>query len=184
MSEQSSLSVVDQVRFWVLNTVVGLNFCPFARKPVEDDAVRYIAVGSGKKKQVLETLMLQCQLLEDNPAIATSLVILDQGYADFYAYLDMLDIAQELMSMEGYDGVYQLASFHPDYCFDGLDVDDAANYTNRSPWPVLHLIREQELEALLEHYPQPELIPERNITVAREKGATFLQDLLSQARDV
>ena len=179
---QTEASIIKQVRYWVLNTVVGLNFCPFARKPLEDEAINFCIVGSSKKKQVLEMLLQQCALLQENTDLATSLLILDQGYADFYDYLDILEVAQELMALEGYEGVFQLASFHPDYCFDGLDIDDAANFTNRSPYPILHLIREQELEDLLEHYPNPEDIPLRNIDFARDKGVEVLQRLLEQAK--
>ncbi|NRB39123.1 MAG: DUF1415 domain-containing protein [Pseudomonadales bacterium] len=184
MSDETQQLLIQQMKNWVLNTVVGLNFCPFARKPLEDDAINYCVVGSSKKQAVLEMLLQQCVLLEEDQNIATSLIILDLGFADFYAYLEVLDLALALLSAEGYDGVYQLASFHPEYCFDGLEFDDAANFTNRAPFPVLHLIREQELTDLLLVYPQPEKIPERNIQFAREKGVVFLQNLLNQSKQV
>ena len=77
------------------------------------------------------------------------------------------------------DGIYQLASFHPDYCFADADPDDPANYTNRSPCPTLHLLREASLEQALRHVENPEEIPERNIRVARELGAEQLRDMLN-----
>ena len=87
-------------------------------------------------------------------------------------------MANSLMSQGGYAGIYQLASFHPDYCFEGEDKNDPANYTNRSPYPILHILRESSIEAVLKRYPEPESIPENNIAKARELGSSFLQALL------
>ncbi len=87
-------------------------------------------------------------------------------------------IANALIEKQGYEGIYQLASFHPDYCFEGVEQDDASNYTNRSPYPMLHLIREASLEKVLAHYPDPEKIPVRNIAYTQEMGQASLQHLL------
>jgi hypothetical protein len=87
-------------------------------------------------------------------------------------------LASSLIDQGGYCGIYQLASFHPDYCFDGESRDDPANYTNRSPYPILHILRESSIEAVLKRYPQPESIPENNIAKARELGSSFLRALL------
>ncbi|MCY4045808.1 MAG: DUF1415 family protein, partial [Cellvibrionales bacterium] len=91
-----------------------------------------------------------------------------------------VDVATEQMLVQGYEGVYQLASFHPDYYFDGEPLSDPANYSNRSPYPMLHILREASLEKALNHYNEPESIPERNIAFAREKGADFFTEILTR----
>ena len=92
-----------------------------------------------------------------------------------------MEIANDLMFEQGYEGVYQLASFHPDYCFADSEADDPANYTNRSPYPMLHLIREQSIEKALALYKKPESIPETNVQLARELGLKKMQSLLEEA---
>lgn len=171
-------SVISATRFWIEQVVIGLNFCPFARREVEKNRVRYSVCESGKKKGVLECFLSECRLLDDDNNIETTLLILPRGYSDFSIYLDVLDLIQQLLEAEGYEGVYQLASLHPDYCFEGEDFDDPANFTNRSPYPMIHILREQSLERALGAHPDPESIPERNIKLAREMGFDQMLALL------
>ena len=96
--------------------------------------------------------------------------------------VDFLAVAEALLVEQGYEGTYQLASFHPDYCFDGAEQDDPANFTNRSPWPMLHLLREAGLEHALAHYPDPEAIPERNIERMGQLGSERLSAELAALR--
>jgi hypothetical protein len=110
--------------------------------------------------------------------IQTTILVFPSGFDNFEEYLDMLGLANLLIFQGGYGGIYQLASFHPNYCFDGEAENDPANYTNRSPYPLLHILRESSVEAALKLYPQPERIPEHNIAKARKLGAEFLQALL------
>ena len=108
--------------------------------------------------------------------------MLRPGLEDFDDYLDFLAVAEALLVEQGYEGTYQLASFHPDYCFDGAEQDDPANFTNRSPWPMLHLLREAGLEQALAHYPEPEAIPERNIERMGQLGSERLSAELAALR--
>ena len=133
---------------------------------------------SDKLENQLQELIYSCEQLDRESDIETSLLILPNGLADFDDYLDFLDLANELMHKQGYEGIYQLASFHPDYCFDGVDAADASNFTNRSPYPMLHLIRESSLEKVLAHYPSPEEIPVRNINYTQTLGVNVLQQIL------
>ena len=103
-----------------------------------------------------------------NPDVETVIVIYPTGLESFFDYLDFLETANELLIEEGYEGTYQLASFHPDYCFDEVKQDDPSNYTNRSPYPILHILREASLERVLQSYKEPESIPENNINLARK----------------
>jgi uncharacterized protein len=113
-----------------------------------------------------------------NPGTETSFLILPEGFSDFLAYLDLVGLAEELLENEGFEGIYQVASFHPEYMFEGSPEDDPANYTNRSPYPMLHLLREESIEKALEHYQgDPEEIPGRNVDFAREKGIVYMKML-------
>ena len=121
------------------------------------------------------------QRLDFAKEIETTLLILPNGHQDFDDYLELVDYAERLLEQQGYEGIYQIATFHPFYCFHGSEKNDPANFTNRSPYPILQLLREESIEKALEKYPHPEKIPERNIQFAREKGITYMQALLNSA---
>jgi len=116
--------------------------------------------------------------MNTNTNIETSLLILP-SLSDFEKFLDVLDISTELLKKEGYEGIYQLASFHPRYRFLDTKIDDPSNYTNRSPYPMLHILRESSIEAAIKHYPNPEKIPDRNIEFTQELGLKKVKKLLS-----
>lgn len=176
--QKSAETIITQTKQWLEKIVIGCNFCPFAAKPFFQDKIRYRVVASAQKKDILEALVRECSWLEENVETETSLLILPEGYEKFDAYLDLLDIAEQLLEKEGYEGIFQLASFHPDYRFAGSKADDAANYTNRSPYPILHLLKEESIEKALEKFPDPDKIPDKNIAFAREKGLEYMKNLL------
>ena len=165
--------VLSGTRQWLSEIVIGLNFCPFAKPPFLQERIHFVETSEKKQAAILEGLVAECEYLDKNAEVDTSLFILTAACGDFYQYLDLLDVANQLLSELGYEGVYQLASFHPQYCFDNCDFDDASNYTNRSPWPMFHLIREDMLEAVLASVAEPEKIPERNIAKCNELGASY-----------
>lgn len=167
---------------WVKQVIMKYNICPFARREIEKDSIRYHVCQYRAMDQVLEDFIVECQRLDKHPEIETCLFILPQGYEGFYPYLDLVDIANDLLVEQGYEGTYQLASFHPDYCFDGEPMDDAANYTNRSPYPTIHIIREEGMAIALASYDEPESIPERNISFCRRKGSDFFEQKLKQCQ--
>jgi hypothetical protein len=167
-----------QTQQWLKHFIIKHNICPFAHAVVEKKQVFYAIDAYVEMEACLHQLIEECQRLDQQNTIETTLIIYTQSLQTFDDFLAYLDIANELLIAQHYEGVYQLASFHPDYCFEGLDENDAANYTNRSPFPMLHLIRESSLETALEHYPNPELIPERNIKLTRELGMNALNALL------
>ncbi len=181
MTETDNTQVIAETRSWVDSVIVALNFCPFAKRELDRDSVHFGALREDTLADYLHRLIDECGRLDQDPAIETSLLILPQDFADFDAFLDLLALANELLAEQGYEGIYQLASFHPDYRFDDTPADDAANYTNRSPHPLLHLIREASIERALAQYPQPEKIPERNVALAREKGTAAMQALLDNS---
>jgi len=168
---------VASTRCWIEKVVIGENFCPFARRVMEQEAIRFAVCHEADPVEVLQTLMAEIRQLDARPDIETGLLILPRGFADFDAYLDLVALAGQLLIEQGYEGVYQLASFHPVYRFADSAAVDAADYTNRSPWPMLHLLREASLERALAAYPDPEGIPQRNIEQARARGVAALRAL-------
>ncbi|MBU3003721.1 DUF1415 domain-containing protein [Paraglaciecola arctica] len=170
--------VVAAVKTWIDKVIIGLNFCPFAKKEIERNTVRYAIFPASLANDALSLLLDELTLLDKQPDIQTTLLIFPAGFSDFESYLDMLEMANSLLAQGGYSGMYQLASFHPDYCFEGEDYTDPANYTNRSPYPILHILRESSIDAVLKRYPDPHKIPENNIAKARELGTTVLQALV------
>ncbi len=168
---------IENTKKWVTNIVVGLNFCPFAGQAVLQNKVRYSVEDTGNPETILATLFEECLYLDKHQEIETTLLILSKGVDDWEEYLEIADLGSELLKEQGYEGIYQLATFHPDYLFEGSRQDDAANYTNRSPYPTLHLIREASLEEAIGSYPDVDKIPERNIALARKLGVAELVKL-------
>ncbi len=175
---------VAQTRCWVKEVVIGLNLCPFARVPFEADSIRYQVCKANEDDAVYAALIEEMATFAQLPAdeAETALFIVPDGLQDFDTYLDVLEDAQVALEEAGLDDMLQLASFHPHYCFEGLQADDPANYTNRSPYPMFHLIRQDGLAAALESWPDPESIPKRNVALLREMGLESIQTLLNKCR--
>jgi hypothetical protein len=171
-------SITQETQRWLDAVVVAYNFCPFAKRELDNQRVRFSVCNSSKKKDALESFLAECRYLDNHENIETSLLILPVGYNDFHAYLDVLDLAEQLLEMENYEGVYQVASFHPQYCFADADIDDAANFTNRSPYPMLHILREASLEKAIASHPDADAIPATNIQQARSLGYEFMKNIL------
>jgi hypothetical protein len=169
---------IEETKKWLETVVIAHNICPFAKR-VFDDGIYFAIENSTDVEMCLENLLDECARLDENEAIETILLIYTKAFADFDDYLDFVEIAQRLLEVEDYEGIYQLASFHPNYCFEGSNENDAANYTNRSPYPMLHLLREESVEKALENYPNPENIPENNIKLTRELGLQKMKETLA-----
>lgn len=173
-------TIIQQTRCWVESVIIALNFCPFARRELEAGHIHFQVSHNMNIEDSLHSLIGEFQRLDKSPEIETTLLIFADGFKKFDDYLELLDLANELLVTMKYEGIYQLASFHPDYCFAGESENHAGNYTNRSPYPMLHIIREGSLERALENYPDPESIPERNIKVACEKGTEQMRAMLQK----
>ena len=163
--------------------MVECNFCPFAKRELDRDSVRYVVCDALELESCVESVFEECVFLDSNEAVETTLIVFSKAFKSFDDFLDCVDIAEQLLTQQGYDGVYQMASFHPDYCFADATNDDAANYTNRSPFPMLHLLREASLEKALVSYPDPENIPKRNVDKAREIGFKAMKARLDRCRN-
>lgn len=170
-------TLIDNTKKWILDVVIGCNFCPFAAKEVKQGTVRYHVEEDDDLNACLQVFLNECELLDANPEIETTIIILPIGFDEFEDYLDLVEAAEEILEENGYEGTYQVASFHPHYCFEGEDPEDASNFTNRSPYPMLHILREESVERALERYPDAEGIPQRNIDFARTKGSAYMKML-------
>lgn len=173
----------QEVRHWLEIMVVGEGLCPFAARPMREGRVRIAVCAEDDDDGIYRCVLQEVErLLNDSASrIETTVVALPRGLESFDHYLDMLGMLEDALEELSLDGVLQLASFHPDYVFDGVAADDVSNYTNRSPCPLFHLIREEELAAALESYPEPERIPERNRQRMHELGLQGIKRLLRSA---
>ena len=118
--------------------------------------------------------------MQQHDDIETTLIIYSDGFRSFSRYLDLVDYANDLLIDSGFEGVFQLATMHPEYCFADDDFDAASNFTNRSPYPMLHIIREASMAKVLKVYKEPEKIPENNMALAEQKGSDFFQTVLTR----
>lgn len=183
INESKPEKIIAQSKVWVNDVIVRLNICPFAKAEVQAQTVHYRVVSKSSFNDYLETLWQECVNLDTNNDIATTLIVFSDSNMDFDEYLDLVEFSEQKIASEGYEGIYQLASFHPEYCFDMQEPQDAANFTNRSPYPMLHLIREADIEKALSTFLKPEMIPERNIEYTRRKGYQHMQGLLESCYD-
>jgi len=166
--------VVAATRAWLEKDVIGLNLCPFAQAVHAAGRIRYFVSEADSAKALRADLLEELLFLKEaDPAqVDTTLLIHPRVLSDFYEFNDFLDVADDVLKDLGLRGEIQIASFHPQYQFEGTEPDDVTNRTNRSPYPTLHLLREASVEEALEGYPDAEEIPQRNIETMRRLYGT------------
>jgi len=172
MTTPDSATVTDHTRQWLEKAVIGLNLCPFAKAPHVKNLVRISVSQARHLDGFLEDLDRELQLLGDPPAdeLETTLLVHPTLFPDFDTFNQMLDIADAAVVDNGLEGIVQIAPFHPDFQFEGTDSDDIGNYTNRSPYPTLHLIREDSIAKAAQAFPDASAIFERNIALLEKMG--------------
>jgi len=172
---------IEKTDAWLRDWVIELNLCPFARHPYEQGKVDIVSSDESDVESVFRFVLSELDRLQQTAPeeLETTLVVTENALTAFDQYLNFLQLLESAISESGLEGIVQIASFHPDYCFEGVTEDDAANYTNRSPFPMFHLIREESLEKAVADYPEPEKIPQRNIQLLREMG---IGEILSRYR--
>jgi hypothetical protein len=165
-------AVIALTQEWLQRAVIGLNLCPFAKSVHVKQQIRYVVCNALDDDGVAADLERELALLADaDPeAIDTTLIILPYALPDFYDYNDFLDTGDRLLKRMDLVGVFQIASFHPDYQFADSEPDDIENYTNRSPFPILHLLREESIDRAVDAYPDTDEIYERNMETMRRLG--------------
>lgn len=170
-------SIIAKTRYWVENFVIGLNLCPFAKREVDRDRLRILVTEADSALTLVSVLEAELAAIRDDDTIGTTLIVHPNTLSDFVAYLDFLDVADQVLVEKELEGEIQIASFHPDYQFAGTEPGDLSNFTNRSPYPMLHLIREADVEQAALRHPDVEGIPERNIALMNELGFEKLNAL-------
>lgn len=164
--------VVRDMQTWLERAVIGLNLCPFAKSVHVKGQIRYVVSLASDRAAILEELKRELLKLEaDDPAfIDTSLIMLPACFGNFFEFNDFLKQVERLVTNMKLDGVIQVASFHPLFQFAGTDSDDIGNFTNRAPYPTLHLLREASIDRAVEAFPQAEAIFSKNIETLRKLG--------------
>ena len=169
--------ITDQTQRWLANVVLGLDLCPFAPQVVEQGSVRYCVSEASSTDTLTEALLAEIEYLDHHVETETTLLIHPQVLDNFEDYLAYLETANAILAHLNYEGVYQIASFHPAYLFADSDENDPANYSNRSPYPMLHLLREASLEDAIASHPNIDAIPEQNIARLRQMGLIRIKQL-------
>lgn len=171
--------ITKDVDKWLYEVVIGLNLCPFAMKPYKNQQIRTFIAQASKPNELLEELFIEFnKLLNTNEkTLETTLVVVPNMLADFYDYNDFLAEVDALIANNDWVGIFQVASFHPDYQFAGTQPEDAENLTNRAPYPIIHLLREESLEKAIARYPDPESIPDKNIETVTHLSPKKTQQL-------
>lgn len=164
-STTNNQAITASVNQWLDDVVIGLNLCPFAAKPQRNQQIKIYVSNATREEELLQDIL--DQLLELNTKapleLETTLVVVPDMLHDFTDYNFFIDWVEALIRQQDWEGVFQVATFHPNYYFAGTEPDDAENLTNRAPYPIFHLIREESMEKVLKHYPNPEAIPDTNI---------------------
>lgn len=167
----------QQTHRWLSEFVVGLNLCPFARPFLDSPQLRIEVCPATDDNDLARFFLAELDALQSSneSEIATSLLVFTGALTAFEDYLDFLDFARQLLADAGLEGLVQLASFHPDYSFEGEPQDAASHFSNRSPWPTIHLIREDMLSRVLQDFADPEGIPDHNIATLNTLGVEELR---------
>lgn len=173
---------VEATLQWVDDIVIAHNFCPFAKYVRTPNKIRCEEI-NGEAGEILETLYDEMLHLDNNEATATTLLVLTHpSLARFDEYLDILAISEKMLQDWGFSGRYQLASFHPNYIFEGSSSEDSENYTNRSPYPLFHLIRERDISQYMKNEEDAEKIFNQNIEKANTLGCPYFESQLDRLR--
>ena len=179
-SKQSE--IISAVESWLERAVIGLNLCPFARAVHIRKQIRYIVTSATEPAQLVEALTEELNYLHacDPQVTDTTLLIHPWVLEDFSDYNEFLDVADVILAGMGLEGEIQIASFHPDYQFSGTQRDDVSNFTNRSPFPILHLLREDSIDRAVAAIPNTDAIYKQNIVTLKRLGKDGWNDLFNK----
>ena len=175
---------IEDTQAWLTRAVVGLNLCPFAKAVMAKGQVRYVVTELTEPEQVLKLLQSEMQTLvvADPDTLDTTLLIAPYLLPDFLDFNEFLFDCEAVLQAMDLEGVLQIADFHPNYQFAGTAPEDVENRTNQSPYPTLHLLREDSVSRAVQAFPDAALIYERNTALLREMGTAGWLALGIQAR--
>lgn len=172
MNKESNEAIIAAMQLWLERAVIGLNLCPFAKAVHVKKQIRYAVSSATTPEALLDDLISELELLAESSAekIDTTLLILPNVLGDFLDYNDFLEVADETLEELDLAGELQIASMHPRYQFADTQPDDMENYTNRSPYPALHLLRESSVDKAVAAFPEADQIFEKNIATMNKLG--------------
>lgn len=173
---------VEETRLWVEKMVIGLNLCPFAKRELVKNRIRFRVSQATREEALIEDLEQELVSLTENRDIETTLLIHPDVLTDFFDYNQFLPWANRLLGQLAMKGLFQIASFHPGYCFAYSEDDAISNFTNRSPYPMLHIIREDSLAEAVANYAEADKIPDRNCELLEAMGDDAVKKLLASCR--
>ncbi len=174
---------IQQTKQWIQSIVIALNLCPFAKREMDNNTVRIKVSSATKFKTGINHFIREIEHLNLNPSTGTTLLLFPHFLSDFQKYLDFVDLANDVLVQTGKQGIYQVATFHPAYQFHDTNINDVTNYTNRSPYPMLHLLREEMLDRAIAWHGNTESIPENNILRLQSLGFTAVSKLWAEIQD-
>lgn len=174
------MDFIEITKSWIHTFVIGLNICPFAGHPFREDLIRYRLEETDSVEKLVETLMEELDFLQKNKSeeIETSILIHPNVLSEFLDYNDFLSVAGAVLEEMNLEGEIQIASFHPDYQFAGEAKNAPSNYVTRSPFPMLHLIRESSVTKAIEMYPDIEQVPYDNIKKLNDLGLEKIKEII------
>lgn len=177
-------AAADDTLAWLESAVVGLNLCPFAAPVLSHGLLDIVVSDAGEPNRLVADLDAALRRLNGQPAneLETTLLVVTDMLQRFDDFNDFLDVADALLDARGLVGTIQIASFHPDYVFDGVADDDPGNWTNRAPWPTLHLLREQSVAEAAEQHPDVSAIPQQNRLRLQQLDDTRRRSIFGRSR--
>lgn len=178
----NSASIIVSVKNWLEHTVIGLQLCPFAKSVFDADKIRYTVSDTEDTQALMLKLHEEFKRLDDTPEIETTLVIVHQQLSDFESFNQTLDTIDDMLEKNGWSGIFQVASFHPQYQFADTHIDDRENWTNRSPYPIFHILRESSLELAIENFPSIDNLPQENIERMNALSSQIFAQVLQASR--
>lgn len=176
------MSYIEQTKAWIEKIVIGLNLCPFAGNPFYNQQIRYVLSEAKTTEQLVKDLIEELLHLTETPPdqLETTLIIHPHVLQSFHDYYHFGATTQLILEELNFAGIYQIAEFHPEFRFSGTQPDDAQNYTNRSPYPMLHILREDSVEMAIRSHPDPAAIPKENIKTMEALGRDRILAILAE----
>ena len=180
----SSEKCIAATRCWIEKFVIAKNLCPFAKKPSERGQVHYALSVADNTDDLLNDFLDEIESLVKIDPLQRDTTVLIHPYVlgDFVQYIEFINGLEFILEGAGYIDTFQIASLHPDYQFEDVAQSDVQNYTNRSPYPIIHLLRQESVSKALASYVQPERIPERNIRLMQKYGVEKIQTILEECK--
>ncbi|MFT4635291.1 MAG: hypothetical protein ACI9OI_001083 [Chitinophagales bacterium] len=174
----NSIEIERRVENWLTSIVINLNLCPFAQREYRNNSIRFKTSFAELEEEIVRDLVVELSLLNKHQELQTTLLILPSALSEFEYFNDFLGFADSLLEEMKLDGVFQFASFHPEYRFAGTSEDDAENFTNRAPYPMLHILRESSLDWAVDEHPDTDQIPLDNIALMNKLGVDHMRKML------